>query len=305
MRTKKTILTVALMALLIFSAVGCIWKRPVETNEVAIFSKDGVSTTSVVGAGRYTDGAWRSELHVLDASAKTVIWNDPSLLTGDSQPIGIDISVSFRRPKSDCPDCVERMWDTYRTEAKDDDALKALVLLRLPEAVKSVTPQHTLQDMTGISDDGDQDLAAAAVARQKTSEEMEAALQRELDDTGVMVLNLAINDIAPDEVYVEMLREKARADAALDLSKARTLQLAEQKIQEAAQTEIDIEIARRDNLVAEEEAKVYAQSEEAFELQRLRLLADVIGPADKIYFVPEGADMTLILGQSNAIPISK
>jgi len=75
--------------------------------------------------------------------------------------------------------------------------------------------------------------------------------------------------------------------------------------QERAETDIEIEKARRVNLVAEEKAKVYEQSDRAYELERLRLLQGVIGSTDKVYFVPEGADLTLILGGNVALSASK
>lgn len=304
MKPRNVFFVTALLVVAILMTTGCYWKRAVETSQVAIRSHDGVTTDEIVGAGRYDDMSYRAEIHVLDASAKTVTWTDPDLLTGDSQPIGIDISVSYRRPKSDQKERVELLWDNYRTEAQNDEALAQLVLSRLPEAVKSVTPQKTLQGMTGITEGGTPaELAAAAVARQETSQDMEAALQRELDDTGIIVLNLAINNIAPDPGYVDTLKAKARADAELELSRARTAQLKEQEQQEKAQTNIDLEKARRDNLVAEERAKVFEQSDRAYELERLKLLQGVIGASDKIYFVPPNSDLTLILGGQSAIPI--
>jgi hypothetical protein len=57
-------------------------------------------------------------------------------------------------------------------------------------------------------------------------------------------------------------------------------------------------------LVNEELAQVFEQSPQFYELERLKLLADVIGDTDKVYFVPEGANLTLLLGASgSAIPL--
>ena len=78
----------------------------------------------------------------------------------------------------------------------------------------------------------------------------------------------------------------------------------EQLEQEKAQTEIDLEKARRANLVAEEEAKVYQESEEAYHLKRLELLKDMLDESDKVYFIPEGADITLFLGnEPGVVPV--
>jgi regulator of protease activity HflC (stomatin/prohibitin superfamily) len=294
----------ALIVLALFAGTtGCYWKKQVESNEVGIVSQDGVSITGIVGAGRHSDMQnWYAELHILDASAKTVTWTDPSLLTNDAQPIGIDVSVTYRRPKSTEPDLVRTMWDDYRVEAKDDEALGALVLARIPEAVKSVTTQYTLYEMVGIAE-GEEGKEEARQARQKTSFEMETNIQAELEDIGLYVMNVAINNIEPSASFAGTLEEMASANARLELAIRETARLGEALNQEIKQTEIDVEKARRENLVNEEMAKSFEKSDRAYELERLRLLKGVIGDADKIYFVPENADLTLILGGSGVVPI--
>ena len=48
--------------------------------------------------------------------------------------------------------------------------------------------------------------------------------------------------------------------------------------------------------MAAEEAKVFEESEEAYELKCLELLTGLLGDSDKVYFIPEGTDITLFLG---------
>lgn len=119
------------------------------------------------------------------------------------------------------------------------------------------------------------------------------------------MLDVGVNDIGVDSEYANKLKEKAVSKVASELAEQKTKQLTEQIKQEQAQTNVDLEIARRKKLVSEEENKIYQLNPEAFELERLRLLKDVVGDNDKIYFVPQGTDINLILSGSagNSIPV--
>ena len=161
------------------------------------------------------------------------------------------------------------------------------MLNRIPRAAKAITTKFTLDEMLGIAEGSD---------RAQVTKEFFDRLQAELDEAGIALLDLGINDIGPDKAFLDLLQQKANAGAQLELSRAQTKRLEEQLLQEKAQTEIDIEKARRDNLVAEEAAKILEASDRAYELQRLERLADVVGDSDKIYFVPEGADISLFIG---------
>jgi len=89
------------------------------------------------------------------------------------------------------------------------------------------------------------------------------------------------------------LEEKAAAQIAVEVARERTLELEEKLNQEKAQTEIELELARRQNQVNAEMAQSYRASPEVYELERLRLLAGIIGENDKIVIVPEGSDLNL------------
>jgi hypothetical protein len=284
----------ALFVLVVMGTTGCFWKKEIQTNEVGLVSDDGVSITAVVGAGRYTNWSYYAELHRLDASAMTLAWEDPDLVTRDKQPIGLQVSVTVRRPNNTNPDAVKTMWNIYRSEAEDDEAFAAFVLNRVPRAAKAVTTRYTLNQMLGIEGDA---------GREIVTQELRQLLEEELSEAGVPLLDIGINNISVDPDYLDRLKSKANAQAELELNQARTLQLQEQLAQEKAQTQIDLEKAKRENAVNEENAKVYEASDRAYELERLRLLQGVIGDADKIYFVPPDADLTLILGASGVVPV--
>lgn len=299
----------ALLVLALLSSTGCYWKREVESNEVAIESYDGVSISNIVGEGRYTQYSWGmrfAEIHIMDASAKTVVWEDASVWTADTQNVGVSLSVTYRRPNHMDQERVRQLWNTYRTEARDDGALATLVLARIPEAVKAVTTQYSIYEMTGVAEAGQgsvEDAQARAQARQKTSREIESNIQEELDDIGLIVINVSVNNIEPSTAFAETVEQMALADAKLKLAQRETARLEEVLIQEQKQTTIDLEIASREQQVAAKKAETYEKSDRAYELERLRLLGEVVGPSDKLYFVPEGTDLTLFLGNQTGVPV--
>lgn len=280
-----------MLIVLITLLSGCYWQKQVEGNQVGLRMNDGVSINAVdgvVGPGRYSSGlAWYAEMEVLDVSAKTAQWEDPDLWTKDKQPLYFKVGVTYRR-KSD-NESVRMMWANYNTEARDDAALEQQVRNRVPRVAKAVTVQFTLDEMLGIT-------GGEAAGRGVITQKMSELLAPELAEFGVELLDVGVNDIGVDPDYAAKLKEKAQAQINTELAAQKSLQLAEQVKQETAQTAVDLEIARRNNLVAQEQNKVYVDSPQAFELKRLELLQNVIGDSDKIYFVPEGADLTLLLG---------
>lgn len=302
---KKIIRLVGLLLILVVistSFSGCYLWTGVEANQVALKLKEG-SVESVVGAGRYTSFRWWNKIQKIEISAKTSTWEDPDLWTADKQPIAFSITVTYAR-KSDAKSTTE-MWSAYNAEAKDDEALQKLVLTRIPRVAKQITTSMTLDAMLGIASSEeelikDADEAVATIqGRELLQQKMMELLQTELDEFYVTVLDIGVNNIAPDETYADKLKEKAVNKIAIEVAAQKTLQLEEQIKQEKAQTIVDLEIANRKKLVLTEENKVYILNPQAFQLEKLRLLKDVIGDKSKVYFVPQGSDLTLFLQGSN------
>jgi hypothetical protein len=283
----------------------------VNANEVGLQMGNGATIDSVVGSGRYTHLGWFSALQKVDVSAKTLIWEDTDLWTADKQPVKFKVSVTYARNRD--KKSVMHMWEMYNSEAKDDKALSTLVSTRVPRVAKQVTTGMTLNEMIGIEEpSGGADTAKAAggnEGRELLQQKLTELLTPELSEFDVTLLDIGVNDIGVDEEYANKLKEKAVSKVASELAEQKTKQLTEQVKQEQAQTNVDLEIAKRKNLVLAEENRIYETNSQAFELERLRLLKDVIGNNDKIYFVPQGADLNMILsgnaGGSTIIPAEK
>lgn len=278
--------------ILLFLLSGCYWNARVETSQVGLIMSDGVKVDQVVGAGRYTKMRRFADIAVIDTSAKTIEWSDPDLVTKDKQPISLRVGVTYRRNPG--KDSILQMWDTYRGEATSGEYLQQQILNRIPRAAKGMTTKFTIDEMLGIAETG---------GREVVQQELFDLLEPELNEVGVILLDVGINDIGPDPEFLDLLKEKAQAQVKSELAKENTKQLEEQLLQEKAQTKIDLEKARRQNAVNEELAKVYADSPEYLELERLRILADVIGKNDKIYFIPDNADLTMFLGGQGTAPV--
>lgn len=283
---KKRLVLAMVLVLMMVSLCSCYYNKEVGSNEVGIKMDDGVSVSAVVGAGRYTDLGYYANLTCIDTSSKSLTWQDDDVWTSDKQSVTFGVSVTYAR-KSD-ENSVKLMWREYNAAAKKDKELEDLVLSRIPRVVKQVSTTMTLDEMLGIAD--------SEKNRATMQTEMEALLAAELDTCGVALIDFGVSDIGVDPVYQEKLQEKSTAAIEIELSEQRKAQLEIQLEQEKAQTEIDLEKARRANLVAEEEAKVYRESEEAYELKRLELMNDMLKETDKVYFIPEGSDITLFFG---------
>jgi len=290
---KKLVSLVILVALIVplTGCFGVIVKRPVETNEMALIFRDGVQITQVVGPGRYGNGAVHAQMQKIDCSAKTIEWEDPDLWTKDKQPLAFKVGITYQRTTD--PDGLRKLWTTYNHEAREDAALERLVRNRVPRVAKDVTTQFTLDEMLGIAEGG---------GREVLAQRMFALLEEELAEFGVVLLDVGANDIGADPQYKEKLQQKAAAKVESELAQERTRQLAEQVKQEQAQTEVALEIARRENAVAEEKAQVYEMSERAYELERIRLTAQMFGSRDKVWIVDPSSDVTFLFGSGSVIP---
>ena len=79
----------------------------------------------------------------------------------------------------------------------------------------------------------------------------------------------------------------------------------EQLILEVAETLVQLEIAGRRGAVIAEEKEVYSDNPEAFELERLRLMAELFGTGT-VYFIPEGTELTSFfnVGGTTVLPVS-
>jgi len=287
-RSRKSSLSIVCLLVALILTSGCYVNKQVEQHQVGVQMDDGVSITRIIAPGRYTKWQWFAELRPVDVSAKTLVWDDPDLVTKDKQPLGFSVSVTYARDRDS--ESIAEMWTQYHAETVSDEALENLVRSRIPRVAKAVTTKYTLDEM--LAD------------RNQIQLDLNELLSEELTDANVTLLDVGINNIAPSAKYLEALEDKAAAQIAVEVARERTKELQETLNQEKAQTDIELEKARRQNEVNEELSKTYAKSNEVYELERLRLLGAVIGENDKLVIVPDGANINLFLGES-VLPVTE
>lgn len=290
---KKRFALALIIIAAMFSLCSCYWKSEIQANEVGLIMDDGVSVTAVVGAGRYTDMSRYAEIKSMDISTKKIVLTIDDVSTSDKQTVGLEVLAEVSRKSDEAS--VLNLWKNYNAVAKKDDQLTALVQDLLRSPVNKVSTQMTVDEMLGV--------AESDKNRATMESDIFSLLSPLLESRGIALTAFQVMNISVDPQYQAKLQEKSTAAIEIELAEQKAKQLEKQLEQEQAQTEIDLEKARRANLVAEEEAKVYETSEEAYELKRLELMKDMLGESDKVYFIPEGADITLFLGTEKPIGV--
>lgn len=288
---KKRIALALMLVVMTLSLCSCYFNSTVDSSEVGVKMDDGVQISEVVGAGRYTDLGWYADLNRIDISAKQVKLLIEDVSTSDKQTVSVEILAEVARKSDEAS--VRTIWENYNAVAKKDEQLIKLVQDLMRSPVNKVSTTMTVDEMLGVDENSDK-------TRATMEQDIAELLRPVLESRGIALNALNVMNVGVDPQYQAKLQEKSTAAIEIELAEQKAKQLEKQLEQEKAQTEIDLEKARRANLVAEEEAKVFEQSTEAYELRRLELMKDMLDESDKIYFIPEGADITLFLGSENA-----
>jgi len=291
---KKRIALALVLVIAMFSMCSCYYNAQIESNEVGLKMSDGVSISEVVGAGRYSDFGFYADIVSMDISAEKIKLRIEDVSTSDKQTIGVDVLAEVSR-KSD-EESVRLLWKNYNAVATSNDHLVSFVQDLVLSPVAKISTQMTVDEMLGVAEDSDKN-------RSTMEHDIFELLYPILDARGLRLHTFQVMNIIVDPQYQAKLQEKSTAAIEIELAEQKAIQLGKQLEQEEAQTKIDIEKAKRANAVAEEEAKVYETSKEAYELKRLELLKDMLGESDKVYFIPEGTDITLFLGNEVNGPV--
>lgn len=292
-----------LFALMMTLACGYC-NQPIQSYQVGLEMGDGVQIDRVVPAGLYTAIGITNRLVPMDVQALTFEYavaddSDASLVTRDSQPIGITITVTVQRKRDDSS--VRAMWSTYNAEAISNEVLGKQVISRLSSTAKSVTTEFTLNEMLGITPEGE---VIEAQGREVLNARLSAALAPSLDQIYVSLLNVMVNNIDADDAYLASLKGRALATVQQQEVREKT-ELENQKLQlETATTNLALERARRDNLVNAELAKVYETSPEYLALKMLEIWSATLDETDQIIFIPANSPLSIFLSdqQVNNLP---
>lgn len=292
MKQGRNILAVALSAFLL---AGCFLNDDVGTNQQGVIV-DGGSIKQCVPPGVYSDTSFYADLIEVSMSTLTINVEDPEVATRDNQLVGMTVVVQARR-NSDC-DSLRNLLTNW-PNLLADDGLVQIVQSTTNEAMKNGTREFTL---TALLDD-----------RNGLATKIKDALEEDAAAYSTSIVNVLISNVDLADEYAAELQKKALLTAQTETELRRqdlikqqssndqlqqqqqTLILEAQLKAEKAKTEVEVEIAAREGKKIEATNNIYLINTAAYDLERLRLLKDVIGDRQVIYFVPEGTDLTLFL----------
>lgn len=304
---KKFANRILVILLVLPLITGCYWNQDVRTDQVgAALYRNAVQECK--GPGVWSDGRWFGDLQTISLATITFEVEDPEVATQDNQLVGAKITIQARR-KGDC-DSVKGILGNW-SHLLDDAQLQNTIDATAREALKNGTRGFTL---TALLDD-----------RNKLSEAIEQQLRDDAGKYFTEIINVTIENIAIDPEYAGVLQATAKLKADEDYQRRRQalieqtaktdlferqqqqLVLAEQLKVEQAQTNVQVEIARRAGEVVKASNEVYAQNPQAFVLEKLRLLQKIFN--DKtVFFIPEDADLTFLLdlleGKVTPLPLT-
>jgi uncharacterized membrane protein YqiK len=299
MKTKYLI--VLLIVGLLLS--GCYINEEVDANEVGVQMNAG-RIEGCTGPGVHTDMGWFADLKQISSATVKLNVSDPEVATQDNQLVGVEITIQARR-LTDCDSA--RNLLTNWPALVDDQALMDTIDATAREGMKVGTRSFTL---TQLLDD-----------RNSLATKIQDSLKQDAKVYSVEIVNVIVNNIAIDPSYAEQLKTKALLTAQIetelrrqDLIKQtasnnileqerRTAVLEEQVKAEQAQTGVQMEIATREGKMIAAQNQVYVTNQYAFDLEKLRLMKEILGDKSTFYFIPEGTDITMLWNPGSVVPI--
>lgn len=300
----KTLRMPAVLIIVSLLLTGCFVNDDVAVNEQGIVLYGG-AFQYCLAPGVHSDWDFYADLVEVSMDTIAVEVSDPEVVTSpeDQKVVGVTVVVQVRR-KSDC-ESLKTLLSNYGGLLNNDQVV-VLVSSWTNEAIKNGTRQYSLQGLLN-----DRDGLATKIL---------TALQLNATDASLQVVSVSVKNVDVDDTITtewqkqaqiaeqvktalrDQERIKQEAANAILAQEQKKLELEAQLKREEAQTQIDIEIAERAGQVVTAQNAVYASNPQAYELQRLRLLKDVLGGESVIYFVSDLAELNLILG-ANGQPV--
>jgi len=256
---------------------GCFLNDNVRTDQQGLII-DGGRIKSCVGPGVYSDMGWFTDLVEVGMGTLTFGVDDPEVATSDNQLVSVAITVQAKR-SGNCDDLKNLV--TSWPALVEDPVLSDTVSRTAREAIKNGVRSFTLNQLL---DD-----------RNSLSLRITEALQEDANKYGATIINVTIENIGIDPDYAAQLNQKAlyrvQTEAELERQQLISQQAANDRLEEQqrvtvleerikaekAETDVQVEIARRQGEKVAAQYQVYLDNEAAYDLERLRLLQGIIG----------------------------
>lgn len=299
----RRLLEILFVVFVMSFTAGCYPPTEIEANHMAIRLERGKVQTVEGPGGVYDEWTcWYCSITSVSIDTLTFPVEDPEVLTKDDQSVSVRVTIQARR-KSDQVS-VMNMYVNWNALV-DNQILIDTISATAREGMKNGTRDYTLTELLD-----DRDLLAGNIQK---------SLQTDADRYYVEIVNVTVENIGPSPEYMAILAQTSNINAQVaqsvkqqDLIRQKQLEeiLAQQKrvevanaqvLAEQAETEVQVEIARREGEVIKARNEVYTLNPQAYELERLKLLAPLFGNGT-VYFVPQGTDLTLYF-LPNGLPL--
>lgn len=297
---KKLNRLFVMLLLVVTLLSGCIFQDEVATHQRAVrLYKNEIQ--KVEGPGVYTQlFCIYCDLKTMDVDTLTFSVEDPEVLTSDNQAVGVKITIQARRKGDD--ESVKNIFTNWST-LTNNEQLVMTISATAREGMKNGVRNFTLSTL--LSD------------RNKLADDIRGQLTLDVEKYSVEIVNVTVENIAPSAEYMAILSQTANLNAQTEqelrrqalinqqaanniLEQQKRVEVAQaQVLAEQAETEVQVEIAKRAGEVVAAQNEVYTMNREAFELERLRLLAKVFG--DKTMFMPSDMIVTLLTDSTTGI----
>jgi len=301
----KKVLMVLVTLVIAISSSSCYWWKDIERDEVGVaLYKNQIE--SCKGAGVWTDGRWYADMDKVSLETMTFSISDPEVATIDNQLVGITITLQVQR-SSEC-NKLQEMFTNWPSLIVSNDAVIANVTAITREGIKNGVRSFTLLEL--LND------------RNKLADAILVHVEEDSVKFAINIINVTIENIALDPAYAQLMNDKALMTAEIDKElrrqdlvqqkaatdaleqEQRTIVYEQQLVAEAALTEVEVEIARREGQKTQAAQEVYLLNDKAYNLELMKRMADVLGNNAVIYFVESLEDLTLLLtGQGAVMPI--
>lgn len=285
---------------LILSA--CVFNEEVQPNQVGVITDAGAIKTCV-GPGLQNDGGFYTDLKTYNIDPLTFNVANASVATADTQIVSVEITVQTRR-RSDC-DATKLLFSSWSSMLVDQNIIDSVGAVAA-DAIKGAVRSYTL---TSLLDDRD------GLGLSIKGELEEHPLSSVLEFIAVAVPNVDVDDQYEallqernnlrEQVNVENQRQSViEAQYANQIFEQDQKRLAAeaQLAAEQAVTAVEVEKARRAGEVIEAQNAIYETNEQAYELERLRRLADVLNDGT-VYFVPSDTDLNIFYNPDGVVPV--
>jgi hypothetical protein len=303
----KRIMFVVGLVLMAMSLSGCFLNRQIEPSQIGVWSSGG-DIRGCMGPGVQTKWGFFDDLTEISGSTLTFQVTDPEVATRDNQLVKVLITIQARR-KTDCESAKALLikWPALL----DDKIFMDTISANASEGIKVGTRAFTL---TGLLDD-----------RSGLSSSIKSGLEAVAEEYNAEIVNVTVGDVGLQPDYAAQLNEKALLTAKTDTElkrqelirqqasndqlaqDQRKLVLDKQLTAEQAQTSVNVEIASRAGKETAAKSLVYLQNPQAYELERLARLRDILGDKSVIYFIPAGTDLTMLYNPATntVVPVTQ